>query len=56
MFPAPELNVEPVTVTVPSVTLLYESGEPQRNVKLVTGTAKLIVPDVEKPAAVLSTE
>ena len=56
LFPAPELNVEPVTVTLPSVTLLYESGEPQRNVKPVTGAAKLIVPEVKKPAAVLSTE
>ena len=56
LFPVPELNEAPVTVTVPSVRRLNLSGEPQRNVNDVTGAAKLIVPVLEKPGNVLSTE
>ena len=56
LFPVPELNEAPVTVTVPSVRRLNLSGEPQRNVNDVTGTAKLIVPVLKKPGNVLSTE
>jgi hypothetical protein len=56
LFPVPELNEAPVTVTVPSVRVLNLSGEPQRNVNDVIGAAKLIVPVLKRPAAVLSTE
>ena len=56
LFPVPELNDAPVTVTVPSVRRLYVSGEPQRNVNDVVGAAKLIVPVLRSQAAVLSTE